>query len=273
LPAPDPPGPPDPLARDPELRARSRSLHGNRRARVAELDAALAALQAAGKLRPDQLDYARFHRFRFAEAVQAITELLGWHPAWPACRVLEVGSSITPMLYRQLFPELRLHSACLFRHPQLAGVVEEALQVDLEKVDLRSGAALPLRDLHLVMLCEVLEHLVVSPANLFRSLAGSLAPGGLLYVTTPNFFRAEARARLAAGRNPQAVYPPGYGPADRFHHHVREYSMLELLEAMGAAGLAVEVAYYSDCWDSPEAAARLPSDAWQNLVVLGRAPG
>lgn len=267
------PGPPDPLAADPELQARSYSLAGNRRARVAELDAALAALQAAGRLRPDQLDYARFHRFRFAEAAQAIGELLGWHADWPACRVLEVGSSITPMLYRQVFPGLRLYSACLFRHPQLAGVVEEAAQLDLEKVDLREGAVLPFRGLHLIMLCEVLEHLVVSPANLFRALAGSLAPGGLLYVTTPNFFRAEARARLAAGRNPQAIYPPRYAPSDRFHHHVREYAMLELLEAMREAGLAVEIAYYSDCWDSPEAAATLPPDAWQNLVVLGRAPG
>jgi 2-polyprenyl-3-methyl-5-hydroxy-6-metoxy-1,4-benzoquinol methylase len=151
--------------------------------------------------------------------------------------------------------------------------VEQAAQIDLEKADLRAGPVLPHRDQHMVMLCEVLEHLVVNPANLFRALAGSLAPGGLLYVTTPNFFRAEARAALLAGRNPVAIYPPGFGPADRFHHHVREYAMAELLQAVRDAGLTVAAAYYSDCWDRLEDAARLPADALQNLVVLGRKPG
>jgi hypothetical protein len=264
--------PTDPLAADPAPAAAA-ALRAGLAERLAAVDAALAALQAERRLRPDQLDYARLHRRRFAEAAQAIAALLRDHPDWPDCRVVEVGSSITPMLYKRLFPALRLGSACLFRHPQLDGVVEEAAQLDLEKADLRAGPVLPHRDQHMILLCEVLEHLVVNPANLFRALAGSLAPGGLLYVTTPNFFRAEARAALLAGRNPVAIYPPSFGPADRFHHHVREYAMSELLDAMRQAGLTIAAAYYSDCWDAPEAAARPPADALQNLVVLGRWPG
>jgi hypothetical protein len=278
--SPAPPAPPeprfsphDPLAADPAPAAAAAALRAGLAGRLAAVDAALAALQAERRLRPDQLDYAALHRRRFAEAAEAIAALLRDHPDWPACRVVEVGSSITPMLYRRLFPALRLGSACLFRHPQLDGVVEEAAQLDLEKADLRAGPVLPHRDQHMILLCEVLEHLVVSPANLFRALAGSLAPGGLLYVTTPNFFRAEARAALLAGRNPVAIYPAGFGPDDRFHHHVREYAMSELLDAMRQAGLTIAAAYYSDCWDAPEAAARLPADALQNLVVLGRWPG
>ncbi|WP_158287769.1 class I SAM-dependent methyltransferase [Falsiroseomonas bella] len=264
--------PPDPIASDPVLQAAAAPLRAGLADRLGSMDSALAALQAAGRLRPDQLDYARLHRRRFAEAAQAIAVLLQDHSDWPECRVVEIGSSITPMLYKRLFPALRIGSACLFRHPQLDGVVEQAAQLDLEKADLRQGPVLPHRDQHLVMLCEVLEHLVVNPANLFRALAGSLAPGGLLYVTTPNFFRAEARAALLAGRNPVAIYPPAFGPADRFHHHVREYAMAELLHAMRDAGLTVAAAYYSDCWDTPQDAALLPPDALQNLVVLGRRP-
>jgi SAM-dependent methyltransferase len=264
--------PPDPLAGDPALRHRSASLREGLPERVAAVDAAIAALAAEKRLRPDQRDYAALHLRRFVEAAAAIAALLRDHPDWPACRVVEVGSSITPMLYKRLFPDLRLGSACLFRHPQLDGIVEEAAQIDLEQADLREGAVLPHRDQHLVMLCEVLEHLVVNPANLFRALAASLAPGGLLYVTTPNFFRAGARALLLAGRNPQPLYPAAFRPADRFHHHVREYAMAELLDAMAKAGLALEAAYYSDCWDEPAEAARLPPDALQNLVVVGRRP-
>lgn len=48
--------------------------------------------------------------------------------------------------------------------------------------------------------------------------------------------------------------------------------MAELLEAMQAAGLELEVALYSACWDSADAAARLPADALRNLVVVGRKP-
>ena len=265
--------PAEPLSTRPLLAERSAPLRDARRDRVAEVDAAVAALRAEGRLRPDQQDYAALHRARFAEAAEAIARILGPHPAWPRCRVLEVGSSITPMLYRRLFPDLRLSSACLFRHPQLEGVVEEAVQVDLEKLDLREGPALPLSGLDMVMLCEVLEHLVVNPANLFRALAGSLGPGGVLYVTTPNFFRQAARAALAAGRNPQPIIPEAATPAERFHHHVREYAMAELLAAMEAAGLAVEVAYYSDCWDDPSRAAAMPADALGNLVIVGRMPG
>jgi hypothetical protein len=116
----------------------------------------------------------------------------------------------------------------------------------------------------------VLEHLVVNPSRLFASLAGSLASGGFLYVTTPNLLRRDSRAKWAAGRNPQPIYPAEYGPADRFHFHVREYAMVELLEAVSAAGLLAEAAYYSDCWDSPAEAAGLPRDEWRNLVVLAR---
>lgn len=265
------------LARDEALRQRSAHFAAAADSQQPVLDQALADLSAAGRLRPDQLAYAADHRRRFGEALHAIHALLSPDPAWPACRVMEVGSSITPMLFHSAFPALRLTAACLFRHPQLEGIVERAVQVDLEKLDLRGEAGFnvpggPVQDLHMVMLCEVLEHLVVNPANLFRMLATTLRPGGVLYVTTPNFLRASSRAALAAGRNPQPLYRPEFRPEDRFHHHVREYTMAELLDAMQAAGLAVEVAQYSACWDSPEAVARLPDDMLQNLVVVGRKP-
>jgi hypothetical protein len=259
---------PDPWGGDAGLRGRSRALEGGRDDWLPALDAALAALTEAGRLRPDQRDYAVFHRRRFAETAAGIAHLLGRHPDWPAARVLEVGSSITPMLYHALFPELRLNSLCLFRHPQLTGLVEEQVALDLERLDLRAGTGLPFQGLHMVLLCEVLEHLVVNPSSLFRVLAATLAPGGLLYVTTPNFFRASARAALLSGRNPQPIYPADYAPEQRFHHHVREYAMTELTKAMTGAGLVLEAACYSDCWDDP--AASLAEDARANLVVVGR---
>jgi SAM-dependent methyltransferase len=271
------PASPARLRDDAGLRARSLAFEAGAGSQLALLDRSLQALDAAGALRRDQTDYAAFHRLRFAEALHAIATLLRDAPGWPACRVLEIGSSITPMLYHAAFPDLRLTSLCLFHHPQLKDVVERQVQLDLESLDLRAATTLPVPDaplqgLDLVMLCEVLEHLVVNPANLFRALAGTLRPGGFLYVTTPNFLRQSARGRLLEGRNPQPIFGGGFGPGDRSHHHVREYTMTEVLDALAGAGLVVEVAHYSACWNTPEEAASLPPDAWQNLVAIGRRP-
>lgn len=268
---------PAPLASDPGLQARSAAYAAACHSHVGLFDQALAGLVRAGRLRPDQERYATSHRLRFAEALFAIETLLSAEPGWPGARVMEIGSSITPMLFHEAFPGLRLTSACLFRHSQLDGVVERAVQLDLEKLDLRAAAELvvpgeAVRDLDMVMLCEVLEHLLVNPANLFRALSGALRPGGVLYVTTPNFLRQGCRALILAGRNPQPMFRGDYRPEDRFHHHVREYTMAELLDAMLAAGLTLEVAQYSACWDSADDAARLPADALRNLVVVGRKP-
>jgi SAM-dependent methyltransferase len=264
---------PDPLAAEPALAARAAALAERRDARLAEVEEALAALAATGRLRPDQVAYGQDHRHRLAEAAQAIAALLGTAPDWPACPVLEIGSSITPLLYRALFPELRLHSLDLFDHPQLAGVVERQFRVDLEKADLRAPAPLPPRGMALILLAEVLEHLLVHPANLFRALAASLRPGGLLYVSTPNFLRRPVQDLLAQGRNPNAMLPAHLGPEDRFHHHVREYTMAELLPALAEAGLEPVAAGYSDTEDEPARWADRSRDRWPVLVLVGRRPG
>ncbi|WP_431284738.1 DUF4214 domain-containing protein [Humitalea sp. 24SJ18S-53] len=259
-----PPAPPP----GPSLPPASDALEQGRRDPLAALDQAIAALHAAGHLRPDQRAYAEVHRLRFAENAHAIASLLRDSSDWPACRVLEVGSSVTPLLYHQMLPGLRLHSLDLFDHAELDGIVDSQIRLDLEKTDVRGAATLPFADMHMVLFCEVLEHMVVNPANMFRALAAGLAPGGLLYVTTPNFYRRNVRRLIAAGQNPQPLYPEAYGPESRFHHHVREYTMAELLDAMRAAGLQVEVAWYSDCWDAPDPG--LPVEERQNLVVVGR---
>ncbi|MGG5885811.1 hypothetical protein ACLF3G_01650 [Falsiroseomonas sp. HC035] len=181
--------------------------------------------------------------------------------------MLEIGASITPMLYHAAVPGLRLTSLCLFHHPQLKGVVERQVQLDLELVDRRAASTLPVPDtalegLDLVMLCEVLEHLVVNPANLFGALGGTLRPGRFLYVTTPNFLRQSARGRLLEDRNPQPILGAGFGPGESSHHHVREYTMAEVLDALADSGLEVELAHCSACWNTAEAAASPLPDAW-----------
>lgn len=252
----------------PALPAGSDVIEAGRRRLLPATDAALAMLSAEQALRPDQSDYAAMHRWRFAETAHVIATMLQDHPDWPACRVLEIGSSITPLLYHRLFPGLLLQSLDIVDHPNLAGIVQAHHRLDLEQIDLRGEAVLPVTGLHMLLFCEVLEHMLVNPANMFRLLARSLALGGVLFVTTPNFYRRHVRQRIAAGQNPQPLYPADYGPEHRFFHHQREYTMQELLDAARGAGLLVGAAWYSDCWDTdtPD----LPSEERQNLALVCR---
>lgn len=100
------------------------------------------------------------------------------------------------------------------------------------------------------MFAEVLEHLLVEPVALVRDLLSLLSPSGLLYLTTPNFFRPENMERFAAGCNPQPYYP---GTAQNWdaHYHHREYSMTELMDVVQQAGGVLAAAYFSDCWNRP----------------------
>jgi hypothetical protein len=54
------------------------------------------------------------------------------------------------------------------------------------------------------------------------------------------------------------------------HHHVREYTMSELIEAVGEAGGRVRALNFSSCWDEPEHADHLAAhpDQRGNLVVV-----
>lgn len=79
-----------------------------------------------------------------------------------------------------------------------------------------------------IVFAEVLEHLAVNPVELLRALLALHNRDGLLYLTTPNLFRAEKREKWLALENPQQVFPAADGHWDRHHHH-REYGAAELL--------------------------------------------
>jgi SAM-dependent methyltransferase len=100
----------------------------------------------------------------------------------------------------------------------------------------------------LVLFCEIIEHLLPSPFDIVRDLAECLKPGGRLLVTTPNFFSFDRVIKMMHRHHPSILLKPG----DSFSfgaHHVREYSMDELIEVVRATGLKLLHFGFSDCWD------------------------
>jgi SAM-dependent methyltransferase len=96
-------------------------------------------------------------------------------------------------------------------------------------------ARLPYEDAsaNVVLAGEILEHVVDTEAFL-KEINRTLTPGGALVLSTPNIFWAKNRARLLAGRYPDALeYRSRYGTD---FGHVRIFGPSQLRELLGDAG-------------------------------------
>jgi len=110
-----------------------------------------------------------------------------------------------------------------------------------------------------VLACEIFEHLLHDPMHMLLEMNRVLEDGGTLILTTPNVASYTAVARvLEQSANPQLfskyAYPLGEF-ADTEIPHVREYTPLELREAVESAGFEVEnlfteiiPGYRTDTW-------------------------
>jgi len=77
----------------------------------------------------------------------------------------------------------------------------------------------------LVQLTHVIEH-VVEPLQLVQQVAAHVAPGGYLYLETPQELSEQQRAELATGRRVIAV-----------HEHINSYSAMAVTKLIEVAGL------------------------------------
>ena len=82
----------------------------------------------------------------------------------------------------------------------------------------------PNEDFHVVLCCEILEHLVHSPSRMFKEINRVLKPGGQLILTTPNIGSLRNIMALLSGRN---IYW-GLCKDDMYSRHNREYTWKEV---------------------------------------------
>ena len=225
----------------------------------------------------DLREYAEEHKRRFWETVNAIEILVAHKPGW---RMLDFGvCGLTP-LYRRLFSEFELvtsdrpvapdHLAYFQRISQAAGASAH-FSNDLNDPRFLSDARREeMGSFDVIVFTEVIEHLVVHPVSLLSQVIRLLAPGGQLYITTPNVFSRHRLNEIERRINPQAVFPLDGNEGVHFHH--REFCMSELLDFVREAGATVTGFYFSDCWESEEQARALADtpDQRSNMVVTAR---
>lgn len=119
----------------------------------------------------------------------------------------------------------------------------QASSINLQAIGDLSQAAclanLPDNSFDVVLLAEVLEHLAFNPRHLWQEIRRVAKPGGLVVVTTPNYYSITTRVRalgrfltLRGGSLPvwKVLAHPTYA------HHWKEYSARELREYVDALG-------------------------------------
>lgn len=89
----------------------------------------------------------------------------------------------------------------------------------------------------LVLFSEVMEHLNFHPVPTLRKLGEQLAPGGRLYLSTPD---AAAHGRLTAYHSDYRAMPQPQRGRDPIDAHIYLFDERELREVAAEAGLSVE---------------------------------
>ena len=115
---------------------------------------------------------------------------------------------------------------------------------DLNELQCREGPP-DLGRYDIVLFCEVLEHLHISPGYVFPFLRRLLQPTGLLVVQTPNAASISKRVKLVLGRNPYGLI--GDDPLNP--GHFREYTLTEVRRFGTEADLEVVSARYASYFD------------------------
>ena len=215
----------------------------------------------------DQREYGEYHRKRFFELFNLSAELVA-DVGSPL--IIDFGASEFTHLYKRLFTALRLHVADYPNPYFTASYVIENFgadrhyELDLTRRTSREAALIPRGSFDLVIFSEVLEHLLANPVEIIAWLLSLVKPGGHLLLTTPNMFAKHNMPVFLTYDNPLPPFPKEENRAS-LSAHLREYSHIELLRFVKAAGGDTKALIFSSCWDDDETLAPVER---RNIVLV-----
>ena len=100
-----------------------------------------------------------------------------------------------------------------------------------------------------VIMCEVLEHLNFNPLPLLKEINRILAPGGIFYLSLPNYANIRNRVKVLRGGAPGIDVESFYeqlrpGGQEIVYGHWREYTAPEVRAMLEPLGFRIERQYY-----------------------------
>jgi len=189
-------------------------------------------------------EHTKFHAIRFFDQVRAVVairrKLLS---SVPRPRVLEIGASPVTRMYAKVLDDIDLFTADLPANEPSENIARRFGATEHYFVNLDVDALserypqLVRQPFHIILFCEVIEHVLASPAEMLDDLLRLLAPGGVLIVTTPNAMSARHLLDISIGLKGAHEYRRNARHLHEEHHvHVREYTCTEIRRACEACG-------------------------------------
>jgi 2-polyprenyl-3-methyl-5-hydroxy-6-metoxy-1,4-benzoquinol methylase len=187
---------------------------------------------------PDEKRYLGFHIHRYIETLSLIPV--------SSCKLnvldIGIGSGQLAILVRRLFDY------------QVYGVdIEDSWNARLSsegigfKICDFSKDSIPYNtgSFDVILFCETLEHLAVSPYRVMDEVWRVMKEDGVLILTTPNMAALVKRLELLAGRNPLRPFQRG----TQVNDHIHEYTKSELELVIAQTKFKPDKLYFSDCWE------------------------
>lgn len=196
-----------------------------------------------------------------ARSAELSLAMLARHlPPGRRLRVLELGGApyfFSALLQRSFEVELTAANVQAGAWPGEAGPLEHArvtlavpeppgrLAIDVRVFNIEKDP-FPFADasFDLVLCMEVLEHLAYSPSHMLAEAHRVLAPGGLFFLTVPNFINLKRTVNLLLNRRTEYPYS-GYGVYGR---HAREYAPFEVRDLLEACRYRVAELATANVW-------------------------
>jgi len=211
-------------------------------------------------------EYTRFHHRRFFDQVRALgairTKIFGH---LKEINVLDVGVMSVSRMYADGIDGLQLHTTDHPRRSSENGTFGSPnfYPADLETEELSIKYPELIGKFQIIFFCEVLEHLKLAPNEILRDFKRLLAPGGTIYLTTPNGMSAGVFLAYFEAKSPVVQYSRSNRAAhlDNFVH-VREHTMRELVSEFENAGLRIRHRAIKEYFD--------PNSLWATAFIGAR---
>lgn len=120
-----------------------------------------------------------------------------------------------------------------------------------------------------VLCCEVIEHLTVSPVHMLGEIHRILKPHGTLVLTTPNALRIAHFMDLSRGKNIHDRFRKDY-EYGAYSRHNREFTPSELYELLNELGYSVSDCSTKDIYPTTDSLSLRLEQFWLSIPFLGR---